>query len=476
MRRTIANQRFRGEAAVIGRCLTMKTALRATLAFLWFAGQLAMAQATGSIQGNVTDPSGAPVFAAVVTVEDTGGNRRTTVTDLQGAFKISSLAPGDYSVKISASGLSEWTASNVPASESPESKPLQAVLEVATEVTTITVSPPLEEVAAEQLHQELQQRAFGVIPNFFVTYERHPAPLSPRQKLHLGLKTILDPTSFAASGITAAIQQKMNSYWQWGQGGEGFAKRFGAAYGTTMQQIMITSVLADSVLHQDPRYFYNGQGTRGQRAWYAVKAAFRAKGDNGKWQPPYAGLIGAVASAEISQTYYPGSRTQYTLLGRSLMFHFAGLIALNLGEEFFFKRLTSHTPKRQVAADLPVLNEGTPVPLIAVDSFGGEGPTPGQTITFVLSQELSVRGQTLAMPGDVATGQVSKVSAANAPGEPVSVALDPVALHVGSVSVPLRSTPVRGGVNPMQYKQSPESGKVEVTLFVAENVQFPERQ
>jgi hypothetical protein len=35
---------------------------------------------------------------------------------------------------------------------------------------------------------------------------------------------------------------------------------------------------------------------------------------------------------------------------------------------------------------------------------------------------------------------------------------------------------VRGGVNPMQYKKSPESGKVEVTLFVAENVQFPDRQ
>jgi len=58
----------------------------------------------------------------------------------------------------------------------------------------------------------------------------------------------------------------------------------------------------------------------------------------------------------------------------------------------------------------------------------------------------------------------------------MSVALERVTLHVGSVNVPLRSSQLRGGVTPMQYKESPESGKVEVTLFVAENVQFPETQ
>ena len=65
-------------------------------------------------------------------------------------------------------------------------------------------------------------------------------------------------------------------------------------------------MLADSVLHQDPRYFYSGQGTKAQRAWYAIESAFRAKGDNGKWQPPYAGLIGAIAAAEICTYLLPG--------------------------------------------------------------------------------------------------------------------------------------------------------------------------
>jgi hypothetical protein len=454
--------------------LLMKKTLLAVLVFLCLVGQRAMAQATGSIHGSVTDSSSAPILGAVVTVEGADGSLHTTLTDGEGAFRISSLTLGNYSVRISAAGLSDWTAPNVPASVTPESNPLLAVLQVAPEITTVTVGVGTEELAAEQLKQELKQRALGVVPNYYVTYENHPAPLSPKQKLHLGLKTLLDPTTFAAVGITAAIQQQRNSYYQFGQGSEGFAKRFGAAYATTAQNLLITSALADSVLHQDPRYFYSGRGTRAQRAWYALKSAFRAKGDNGKWQPPYSGLIGSIAAAEISQVYYPGSRTQYSLLGRSLMFHFAGLVAVNLAEELLLKKVTTNTPDIQPAANLPVLHEGTPVPLIAVDGFSTEGAPAGQTVTFVLAQDLTVRGTVLAKTGDAASGRVGQVSTVKAPGEATSVELEQVMLRAGNVNVPLRSSQVRGVVGPIQYKHLPESGKVELTLFVAENVQFPE--
>jgi hypothetical protein len=455
--------------------LCIKRALSAILVCLWFAGQSAVAQPACSIQGNVKDSSGAPIYGAVVVVGGKDGSRHTTVTDASGTFEITSLSQDNYSVKISAIGFADWNAVNVPASVTPEVKPVLAVLSVATEVTSVTVSPAQDEVAAEQLQQETKQRALGVIPNYFVTYEEHPAPLSSRQKLRLTLKTLLDPTTFAVAGITAGIQQEKNSYYQYGQGTEGYAKRFWAAYGTAAQNLFITSVAADSILHQDPRYFYSGQGTKAHRAWYAVESAFRAKGDNGKWQPPYAGVIGLVASAELSQAYYPGERTQYSLLGRSLMFHFAGLVALNLGEEFLLKHVTSHTPENQAERSL-VLHEGTAVPLIVVDGFSGQGVTPGQTITFVLADDLTVDGQTLAKPGDVASGQVTQISDGREPGEPMSIALERVTLRAGSVNVPLRSNQVRGGLNPMQYKKLPESGKVEVTLFVAEDVQFPESQ
>ena len=90
--------------------------MHAVVLTLGLAGEAAVAQPTGSIQGNVTDSSGSSILGAVVTVEGADGNSRTTVTDQEGTFQISSLPPGDYHVKISASGLADWTASNVPAS------------------------------------------------------------------------------------------------------------------------------------------------------------------------------------------------------------------------------------------------------------------------------------------------------------------------------------------------------------------------
>jgi Carboxypeptidase regulatory-like domain len=441
---------------------------------LLFAVPSVPAQETSSIQGKVTDSSGAPILGAVVTVEG-GGDSRTTVTDIEGAFQISLPRPGNYNVKISASGLSDWTAENVAASAAPEAKLLLAVMQVAPTVTTVTVGLSPEELAQEQVKRETQQRVMGIIPNYFVAYG-DAAPLSPEQKLDLSLKTLIDPATFAAVGLTAGIQQIKNSYHQFGQGSEAYAERFGAAYGTAATNLLITSFLAESVLHQDPRYFYSGQGTKKQRAWYAIKSAFMTKGDNGKWQPPYAGVLGAVGAAELSNLYYPGSRTQYTLLGRSLMFHFAGLIGLNLGEEFFLKKLTSHTPADS-ATNVPTLREGTPVKLIAVEGFGPQAVSDGQTVTFVLADELTQRGRVLARTGEVASGVVTQVSAGNTPDAAGSVALQNVMLRAnGNVTVPLRSNQARGAATPVQYKELPGSGKVEVTLFVAKDVALPEAE
>jgi hypothetical protein len=454
----------------------MKRALRNAALILWFAGQYAWAQGTGSIEGKVTDTAGYTILGAVVAVEGPDGSQHTTVTDESGAFRISSLTLGNYNVKISANGMTDWTAVNVPVSVNPDSHGLAAAMQVAASVTTVTVGLPPDEVAREQFHQELKQRALGVIPNYYVAYGPHPAPLSPTQKFHLAYKTLVDPTTFAAAGITAGLEQWTNSYYQFGEGAEGFAKRFAAAYGTAATSLLITSALANSVFHQDPRYFYSGEGTRTQRAWYALKSAFRSKGDNGKWQPPYATVVGSIASAEISQTYYPGSRTQYTLIGRSLMFHFVGLVALNFGEEFFLKKVTNHAPAFQAAAHGPVLREGTPVPLIAVDGFSAEGAAPGKTVSFVLAQNLEVDGKVLAKTGDVASGQVGQVSAGNAQGPANRVLLEGVSLRAGNVDVPLRSSQVRGTTGPVQCKELHDSGKIEVMLFVAQGVPFPAAQ
>jgi hypothetical protein len=453
----------------------MRSAIASALVFLSCAGSPAPAQEAGFIQGKATDSFGAPIFGALVFVEGANGGQYKTVTDDAGVFRVSSLAPGNYSIRISANAFSDWTASNVPASEAPESEPLLAILQVAPQITAVTVSVPPEEVAAEQITHELKQRTLAVIPNFYVSYESQPAPLSPTRKFHLALRLLVDPATVAAAGATAGIQQSRNSYWEWGQGAAGYAKRFAAAYGTAAHNLVITSVLASSILHQDPRYFYSGRGTVARRALYAVESAFRTRGDNGTWQPPYAGMIGSVVSAEISNTYYPGVRTQYSLLGRSLMFHFIGLVGVNLAQEFLLKKLTSHKQELQSAAHT-VLREGTPVRLIAVNGFSAEEAQDGRAVAFILAEELIVNGQVLARAGDIASGQVQQVSRGQVSGEAPRVMLEGVMLRAGAVGVPLRSSPARGAAAQVQCRELPESGKIELTLFVARDVQFLESQ
>ncbi len=56
-----------------------------------------------------------------------------------------------------------------------------------------------------------------------------PPCLSSQQKFNLSFKTLIDPATFAAVGITAGIQQIMNSYHQFGQGDVAPGERFGAA-------------------------------------------------------------------------------------------------------------------------------------------------------------------------------------------------------------------------------------------------------
>ena len=62
----------------------------------------------GSLSGIVTDATGAVVAGATVTATDVGTNAsRTIQTDTSGNYTISNLAPGTYSVKVSASGFGE---------------------------------------------------------------------------------------------------------------------------------------------------------------------------------------------------------------------------------------------------------------------------------------------------------------------------------------------------------------------------------
>ena len=145
------------------------------------------------------------------------------------------------------------------------------------------------------------------MPAFNTVEMGEAAPLKPSQKFDLWFRSAVDPFTFAVAGINAGIEQAEDTYPEYSQGTLGFAKRFGAAYTDNVDGNFWGNAVLPSLLHQDPRYFRLGHGSRKRRLWYAAISTVRCKGDNGKWQPNYSNVTGNLIAGAISNAYYPAS-------------------------------------------------------------------------------------------------------------------------------------------------------------------------
>ncbi len=309
--------------------------------------------ASGSIGGVVEDRDGAVYEGAEITLErifsgseaasmpNAGApTKRTAMSDSNGHFLFGEVAPGAFRLTVSSKGFASQTVSGILHSgESYEAKAI--VLPVHSAASEVQVNASQVEIAQEQLRVEETQRVLGMIPNFFVTYVPNAEPLSTRQKYSLAWKTSIDPISFAAAGVFAGIEQADNTFSGYGQGAQGYGKRFGAAYADGFFGTMIGGAVLPSLLKQDPRYFYKGTGTTRSRVLYAIANAVICKGDNGRWQANYSGILGGLAAGGISNLYYPASaRDGVGLTFDNALIGTAAGAVQNLFQEFVVRKLT----------------------------------------------------------------------------------------------------------------------------------------
>lgn len=123
------------------RSLRTALLLLAIAALFAFCAPLSMAQSstTGGLTGTVTDPSGAVITGATVTITNLGtGQARTVTTDANGSYKFAQLQPGNYSVSFSASGFKGLQVPSVTISIT-ETAVLNRSLEVGAQTQQVTV-------------------------------------------------------------------------------------------------------------------------------------------------------------------------------------------------------------------------------------------------------------------------------------------------------------------------------------------------
>jgi hypothetical protein len=295
---------------------------------------------SGTVLGRVLDVNEDPVANATVVLQGADGNRATVVTTDDGSFVFRDLAPGiAYHIIVTAQGYGDWS-SSVTVEPGQEKTLTDVTLHILAVQRAVTVTYSSKEVAARQLKAEEQQRVLGFVPNIFVTYEPHPEPLTAKMKFHLAYKGLTHPTFFAFEALWAGVEQAAHMT-DYPQGARGYGQRFGANLASGASEALFGNAILPSLLHQDPRYFYRGSGTKGSRAWHAILAPFVCQGDNGNSQPNYSQMGGSLISAALSNTYYPESQRGpglvFTNFGTSMGLH----VALGLAQEFILGRFTS---------------------------------------------------------------------------------------------------------------------------------------
>ena len=295
---------------------------------------------TGAIIGTVTDGNDGTVPGATVALEgpSLADSQRVETSD-NGFFKLDHLNPGiPYHVTVSASQFADWTSPEVILRPGQYMELTGIRLRIATAVTTVSAVSP-EELATEQVKAAEQQRVIGFIPNYYAVYDRNAVPLTPKLKFRLALKTSINPVTFLGSAFVAGFAQAANFH-DYGQGAKGFGQRMGANYANGLTDIMIGGAILPSILHQDPRYFYQGTGTKKSRTLHALSTPFICRGDNGRLQPNYSSLGGYLASGAIANAYYPASNRGAGLVLSTAVTDIAANMANGLLQEFVLRKFT----------------------------------------------------------------------------------------------------------------------------------------
>ena len=314
----------------------------ASVASLAIAQQVAVPNPQlGSISGTATDLNDGIIPGAAVALEGAVPAQNRTVTSKDdGSFSFSGLEPGSpYRVTISANGFVSWASPTIVLNPGQDLTLTDSKLAIAGGATSVTVFSSSEEIAVEQVRIAEQQRVLGLIPNFYVVYDHDAAPLTTKLKFKLALKASTDPVTFLGVGMVAGINQAAATP-NYGQGAAGYAERFGALYANGFTDIMIGGAILPSVLHQDPRYFYQGTGTKKSRALHAMSSPFICKGDNGRWEPNYSSIGGDLASGAISNAYYPESNRGPGLVFENALVTTGGRMVNGLIQEFVLRRFT----------------------------------------------------------------------------------------------------------------------------------------
>jgi len=150
-------------------------------------------------------------------------------------------------------------------------------------------------------------RLFWTLPNFLtVSNSSTVPPLTVGQKFKVVARGSFDPFELGFVGVVTLIDQAENTEPAYGQGMEGYGKRYATNFADTVVENFMVGAIFPSVLRQDPRYYQLGKGSFLHRTGYAISRIFVTRSDSGRQQVNYSEIFGSALGAGISTyAYHP---------------------------------------------------------------------------------------------------------------------------------------------------------------------------
>ena len=163
-------------------------------------------------------------------------------------------------------------------------------------------------------------------------------PMTQGERFHNYVKSTFSPGRIAASAFAAGINQWRDNPEEWEQGGSGYGKRFLNAYSRSVLRQTMTYGLS-SALHEDNRYFRQGEGSVGSRLKYALQSTALAREDDGTRHVSISRIGGTAGAAFVSTLWQPPSDRSVDDAWHGFAISMGTQAAFNVVREFLPRKL-----------------------------------------------------------------------------------------------------------------------------------------
>ena len=239
--------------------------------------------------------------------------------------------------------------STAPVLERPTADPAQTCVQPAPMVQISDYQGPLAKIVGE-FARPLERKS--VHPSRYRPGLRL-CTLSVKDKFVLFVQDSIDPVEFLGAAFNAGLDQAQDSDPSYGQGAQGYGRRFGAELAGDTASRFLKDFAYPSIFKEDPRYYRLGGGKTSKRFLHAFEHAVVAHRDNGTLMFNFSEWLGTSSVVALNNTYHPDYRRGF---GPA-----AERVSYNILQDVGFDMLREFWPEISRKFKLPFRGESEPV-------------------------------------------------------------------------------------------------------------------